>query len=508
MPLVFSGPNSLAFSTLSFRFRRPPLTRRQVAKLDHLSCFVAPVRAHAKCASVLPNSYAGANDDLDARPGLAQTAAEAMAVAEMFAAHPGMRDRAASVLRKYGCATMPLTTNDADRTEYWRRVVDHYVVNQDEEFDEDQPFYVIDLCRVIVQMAKWRKNLPGVTPYYAVKCNPSDALIDMVHALGGSFDCASVGEFTQVLGRGCGKPGDLIFANPCKMASQMKQAHAAGVHCITFDNETELDKIAKYMPEARAVLRIRTDDSAAVCAFSTKFGCPVPDAGRLLALARDLGVRIVGVSFHVGSGNNDPAAYTNAVRNARRIFDQGAQLGFDMKLLDLGGGWPGTEPRQGPDGKPDSLSFEGICAHIRPLLAELFQGVDVIGEPGRFFAASSYALAMSIHSTRTVSTTAGDEHQFYTTDGLYHSFNCLFFDHAHPDLHALRPDVENPLQVTTIFGPTCDSLDCILKKAEFPRLAVGDWLFVPDFGAYTVAAGAPFNGFATRRTKYVASLDL
>lgn len=426
----------------------------------------------------------------------------------MFAAHPEMRERAAAVLRKYGSAAMPIAPSDASRTEYWRRVVDHYVVHQDAEYDEDQPFYVIDLCRVVAQMAKWRKNLPGVRAYYAVKCNPAAPLLDMIAALGGSFDCASVGEFTQVLQAGLARPGDLIFANPCKMASQMRQAHAAGVHCITFDNETELGKIAQYMPEARAVLRIRTDDSAAVCAFSTKFGCPVGDAAKLLDRAVELGVAIVGVSFHVGSGNNDPSAYVNAVRNARRVFDEGLARGFDMKLLDLGGGWPGTEPRVGADGKPESLSFEGICEHLRPQLAELFADADIIGEPGRFFAASAYALAMTIHSKRAVATTSGVEHQYYATDGLYHSFNCLFFDHAHPELLALRPDATGEAQCTTIFGPTCDSLDCVLKKAPFQKLEVGDWLFVPEFGAYTVAAGAPFNGFATRRTKYVASMAL
>lgn len=455
------------------------------------------------------SSFSASSDGSEdgATEGVHAHADEAAMVAAMFAAHPGMEARAAAVLAKY--ESMPYhARGDETRAEYWRRAVAHFVAHGDEEYEDDAPFYVIDLCRVIVQMARWRRYLPGVRPYYAVKCNPSNAIIDMVAALGGSFDCASVGEFTQVLERGLASAGDLIFANPCKMASQMKAAHAAGVHCITFDNATEVAKIAQYMPNARAVLRIRTDDSAAVCAFSTKFGCPVAEARGLLVLARELGVRVVGVSFHVGSGNNDPGAYTNSLRNARRIFDDAAELGFDMKLLDLGGGWPGTDPAVLPDGKPESLSFEGITAHIRPLLADLFAGVNVIGEPGRFFAASTHALALSVHSKRTVLTTEGEEHQYYVTDGLYHSFNCLFFDHAHPELHVLRPDGESATQRTTIFGPTCDSLDCILKKKQYPALEVGEWLFVPDFGAYTVAAGAPFNGFATRRTKYVGSLPI
>jgi len=342
---------------------------------------------------------------------------EAGSVQAMLEAHPGMREKVLDVLAKYSSAAFPMNQEDVNSAEYWRRAVNHYVTHQDDDYDDDQPFYVVDLCRVVVQMAKWRENLPTVKPYYAVKCNPSNAIIDMISALGGSFDCASVAEFTQVISRGAAIAADLIFANPCKMPSQMKKAHEAGVHCITFDNEAELEKIAKYMPDARAVLRIRTDDSAAVCAFSTKFGCPVPDAPRLLALAKEFSVRIIGVSFHVGSGNNDPAAYINAIQNARRIFDLGETMGFDMKLLDLGGGWPGTDPHIGTDGKPECLSFEEICVHIRPLLDSLFRGVEVIAEPGRFFAASTHALSIMVHSKRNVMNTDGEEVQYYITDG-------------------------------------------------------------------------------------------
>jgi len=44
----------------------------------------------------------------------------------------------------------------------------------------------------------------------------------------------------------------------------------------------------------------------------------------------------------VGSGCYDPTAFRKAVEDARKVFDVGLSYGFDMKLLDVGGGFPGT----------------------------------------------------------------------------------------------------------------------------------------------------------------------
>jgi len=279
---------------------------------------------------------------------------------------------------------------------------------------------------------------------------------------------------------------------------------------VTFDNHNELVKIKQHMPSAQAIIRIRTDDSAAVCQFSKKFGAKNTETLALLQHAKELGVSVIGVSFHVGSGNNDPDAYIGAIRSARQVFDQASSLGFEMKVLDLGGGLPGTEPPRDPlTGKPKELSFEEIAFHVRPELDELFPSTTIIAEPGRYFAASTYALSLTVHSGRVVEHPNGtQEHQLYVNDGLYQSFNCMLYDHAHPDILQLTPNINSEMRTTTIWGPTCDSMDCMMKLQPFPATEVGDNLFVPHFGAYTMAAGSPFNGFETTRFEYVCSLPL
>ncbi|KAK7199488.1 ornithine decarboxylase [Novymonas esmeraldas] len=453
------------------------------------------------------------------------------------------------------------------REQYWRRLSHLYIqkgvkaaaaaADATAAYEPEDPFYMIDLGRVVEQMARWRRELPMVRPHFAVKCNPNVAIMEVLAALGAGFDCASKEEIRLVLDNHLVEsPDDIIFANPCKQLGDLRAAQECGVTYVTVDNVPEMEKIGRLMPSARAVIRIKTNDGKAKCAFSTKFGAGLEEAEGLLRAARRCGVEVYGVSFHVGSGNGDQSAYVSALRDAHHVFKLAARHGFNCTVLDIGGGYPGTEAHEAAG----ETSFESIARAMRPVLEELFGGGDVtiISEPGRYFTAATHALAMNVFATRTLRLSDADkascqaaqsvvpmdepeEYQYYVNDGLYHSFNCIVFDHAHPTLLLLndgdgadavegetalgggaaaddslllsawdrrRRLAARPLRITTIFGPTADSMDCILKKQPFPEMRLGDWLLVPDMGSYTTAAGCPFNGFATRRREWVSSIAL
>jgi len=200
---------------------------------------------------------------------------------------------------------------------------------------------------------------------------------------------------------------------------------------------------------------------------------------------------VVGVSFHVGSGCMSVQSFADAVHNAHEVFQEAAKVGYYMTMLDLGGGWPGTN-----DGH---ISFPEIANHIRPLLDELFPPeVKIIAEPGRYFVAESHTLVVNVFAKRTVLNRENpDDKQFlyYINEGVYQSFNCIFFDHCEPKPVVLDPRGREGLFKCTIFGPTCDSMDCIGKDLLLPELEVGDWLYFNNMGAYTVAAASSFNGF-------------
>jgi len=278
---------------------------------------------------------------------------------------------------------------------------------------------------------------------------------------------------------------------------------------MTFDNLEELQKIHDCFPGAHAVLRILGDDSRSKEPFGSKFGARVPDeTDMLLQRAKELNIKVVGVSFHVGSGAFCSEGFINSIKMARSVFDKGVEFGYKMDFLDIGGGWPGSDDQL--------LSFSSLAKDIAPVIDELFPNeVRVIAEPGRYFATECTTLAVSIIAKRTRVINEGEKkktiYQYYLSDGIYGSFNNIIFDHFEPNpliLHSNTSVVQHDsptsdLRDSTMFGPTCDSLDVIMKEVKLPNLEIGDWLYFTNMGAYTMASASSFNGFKTPTPIYI-----
>jgi len=363
-----------------------------------------------------------------------------------------------------------------------------------EEEEMNDPFFILDLKEVFNLYKEWTETLPCVKPCYAVKCNPNDVIIKLLYRLGAGFDCASSDEIDRCMRLGV-TSDNMVFANPCKMSSQIQHARKQGVKRMTFDNTDELVKIARHFPDAEMILRIITDDSHSLCRFSSKFGADMRSVPRILAEAKRLGVKIIGVSFHVGSSCCDAESHAQAARDALKVFEMGKEYGFNMNLLDIGGGFQG-----GAEVKP---TLKDVAEKLLPVLKQFPEGTKFIAEPGRYFVAKSHTVVANIHSRRVVydeETKKPVQVLYYINDGIYQSYNCLFFDHQRPVPVSLvlpgSPDAEGrPVLSSTVFGPTCDSLDCVIKDYDLPLLEVGEWMFSLNMGAYTNAAATRFNGF-------------
>lgn len=311
------------------------------------------------------------------------------------------------------------------------------------------------------------------------------------------------GEIDTILNLGV-QPEDIIYANPCKTKNFVRHAASVGVDTMTFDNEAELQKVAQHHPSAKMVIRIKVDDSHSVCQFSAKFGADVSNARHLLQVAKSMGVEVVGVSFHVGSGCESANSFHDAIRDARLVFDQGLELGFHMSLLDLGGGWPGTTD--------PAVSFEDMAQVVRGALDEYFPAtgdqatsVKIIAEPGRYYVASAFSLAVNVIAKKVLGTSENPSIMYYVNDGVYGSFNCIIYDHVSPIATSFLPADQvgqRPVLPSTIWGPTCDSMDQLAKDVPLPELQVGEWMVYYEMGAYTIAAASKFNGFEIPTLKY------
>lgn len=404
-----------------------------------------------------------------------------------------------------------------------------------------QAFFVADLSEIYRQHLRWLRALPRIVPFYAVKCNPDPTVLRLLASLGTGFDCASNGEIQSVLDLGV-SPSRIIYANPCKAASFVRNAANNNVSLTTFDNVDELHKMKRFHPNCKLVVRILTDDSKSACQLGLKFGAPLDVVPRLLAKARELDLDVVGVSFHVGSGCYDPNSFADAVARARRAFDYGREAGYIFDLLDVGGGY-------------DHDNFETIADVLRPAIDEYFpdalfapggsavegkpHGLRIIGEPGRYYVQKAFTLACNIIAKRDSRSETVEEDgdaaaaaeeakpaekddgatmMLYQNDGVYGAFNNIMFDHQTPTPRVLTLDrkfVYSPYAATerhsdsttmtncSVWGPTCDSIDLITRTARLPReLQVGDWLVYEDMGAYTICASSTFNGLQRSQVRY------
>ena len=340
--------------------------------------------------------------------------------------------------------------------------------------------YSLDLSVLENVYREWTDALPHVKPHYAVKCNPTPAIVQTLVRLGSNFDCASPTEIRVVLDAGAA-PDRIIYANPCKRVEDIVFAKAVGIRTTTFDSECELRKMAQYFPECKLILRIRADDPKARCPLGNKYGAEERDWDVLLFTARTLGLDVTGVSFHVGSFASSPKVFNLALAKAKKAMRLAKRHGFNVHTIDIGGGFSSAT------GLPKNIK----CA----------RGVTLIAEPGRFFVERVMTLYTPVIGVKGSGITI--------SESLYGAFNCIKYDHASPQVSMVLDEfgnkIEGPLVSVTIFGSTCDGSDIIHKEYQVPEgTGYGSWLVWDTMGAYTCAAASNFNGLPFGQREIVA----
>lgn len=204
-----------------------------------------------------------------------------------------------------------------------------------------------------------------------------------------------------------------------------------------------------------------------------------------------MNLNVMGISFHVGSGCRDYPIYFKAIGICKDLFNEAEALGFDMTLLDIGGGFPGDNDK----------TIDDVAEFVNQGLETYFpdSNVRVIAEPGRFYVASAFTLVTNIQSKKNIydAVTDGVNHvMYYINDGVYGSFNCLLYDHQHVKPLFLNQHSDDEKRfASTIWGPTCDALDQLVADIPLPDSNIGDFVIFENMGAYTIPVASPFNGF-------------
>ncbi len=343
------------------------------------------------------------------------------------------------------------------------------------------PLLVLSLEQIEKNYNLLRTYMPRVKVYYAIKANPHRRILELMRDLGSNFDVASDGEIMELASLGV-EGSRMIYANPMKTVNGLRACCTAGVSKTTFDSAGEIDKIARECPGATALLRIRIDNSSAHVDLNKKFGAAREQALELLQKAKAAGLDAAGIAFHVGSQTTSADPYLNALDIAREIFEEAAANGMQLRIMDIGGGFPIPEPRV-------RFNLKEMLQQINARLDEDFPGVEIWCEPGRFICGTAVNLITSVIGV----TERGGQPWYFLDDGLYGTFSGVLFDQWDFKLISFK---EGEQVAATFAGPSCDSLDIMFRGKMTVRQEEGDLILVPICGAYTSASATTFNGFS------------
>lgn len=343
------------------------------------------------------------------------------------------------------------------------------------------PLMVISKDQLTEEYNRFRRLLPRVRLYYAIKANPHPDIIKTLRDLGGSFDTASEGEIRHVLAQGV-SPDRIIFANTIKRPESLEFAKKARVNLCTFDNEPEIYKIAKHAPGTHVLARMKVSNFGSIVELSLKFGADQDQIVPMLLKARSLGLKPDGVSFHVGSQCTNIENYLRAFESAAHVVQEAAEQGLKIRTINIGGGFPIKHF------KADTIALETFAGRLRRELDRLFpKDIEIIAEPGRAIAGPAGMLI-----TRVVGRSIrNNKNYYYLDDGVYGDFSGIVFDHAKYEFRTLT---KTQKFLSILAGPTCDSFDTISLSQEVPELDVGSVIYVPSIGAYSCASALTFNG--------------
>lgn len=343
------------------------------------------------------------------------------------------------------------------------------------------PLLVLSLEQIEKNYRLLRTHLPRVKVFYAIKANPHRRILELMRDLGSNFDVASDGEIMELSSLGV-DGSRMIYANPMKTVNGLRACRNAGVGKMTFDSAGEIDKMARECPGATVLLRIRIDNSSAHVDLNKKFGAAREQALELLLKARDAGLDAAGIAFHVGSQTTSADPYLYALDIAREIFEEAAAAGMQLRIMDIGGGFPIPEPKV-------RFNLQEMLNQINARLDEDFSGVEIWAEPGRFICGTAVNLITSVIGV----TERGGQPWYFLDEGLYGTFSGVLFDQWDFKLISFK---EGEQVAATFAGPSCDSLDIMFRGKMTVRQEEGDLILVPICGAYTSASATTFNGFS------------
>lgn len=323
---------------------------------------------------------------------------------------------------------------------------------------------------------------------YAVKANPSLAILNLFARLGAGFDIVSGGELARVLAAG-GDARKVVFSGVGKATWEMRAALVAGIHCFNVESEAELARLDRVAGElgtrAPISLRVNPDVDAKTHPYistglkGNKFGIAHDQAVRVYQEAMQRPhLKVIGIDCHIGSQLTEIAPFAEALERVIDLVDTLKAAGIELEHIDIGGG-VGIRYR---DETPPALD-----EYARVLLKRLsHRRESLIVEPGRSLVGNAGWLL-----TRVEYLKHGETKDFAIVDA---AMNDLMRPALYDAWHDILPVRERAGETRSyaIVGPVCESGDFLGHDREL-ALDEGDLLAICSAGAYGMSMSSNYN---------------
>ena len=358
--------------------------------------------------------------------------------------------------------------------------LDFEIVRQAARQKYTRPFLILDTAIVRGKVRRFRAAMPRVRPHYAVKANPDRRVLKVLAQEGCGFEIASIAELDLLLALGV-PAAEVFYSNPVKSRESIAYAATKGVEWFVVDSVDELRRVFETKRDAKIYLRIATPNIGSDWPLSGKFGAGAGDAREIVSTAAKLGADLAGATFHVGSQCRNPENWRVGIEKARNLFDAMGKAGLRPRMLDIGGGFPVRHVRPIP-------SIEVIGAVVNEGLKAFGDDVQVIAEPGRYLVSDAGYFVCRVLGTAT---RAGKRWMHWDA-GLFGGV----IESSEGLKYRIRTDRSGPDVAWTVGGPTCDSVDIVMRDEPLPSdLQENDFVYIRNAGAYTTAYASQFNGF-------------
>ncbi len=323
---------------------------------------------------------------------------------------------------------------------------------------------------------------------FAVKANPSLAILNLFARLGAGFDIVSGGELARVLAAG-GDPGKIVFSGVGKTAAEMQAALEAGIFCFNVESAAELDRlnsVAGAMGKVAPVsLRVNPNVDAKTHPYistglkNNKFGVAYEDAFSLYQRAAAMpNIAVHGVDCHIGSQLTELSPFLDAFDRVLALVDQLEQAGIHIRHIDAGGGIGICYSDETP---PDFSEY--AAAMLRKLGS---RKVKLVFEPGRALVGNAGLLLTRVEYLKHT-----EAKNFAIVDA---AMNDLMRPALYDAYHDIVPVTARADEAQTyeIVGPVCESGDFLGHDRPL-ALQQGDLLAIMSAGAYGMSMSSNYN---------------